>query len=235
MNLRMLLAVALLALSACSERAEDPVVAEAVLDAADVVLVNGGIYTVDEARSRADTTDPDLGVIERDPDGSPSGTLRETAQELVRAAMPKPTPESNREALAAGIAHLNANGVTSFIDAWVGREDYEAYQALDRAVRAGLDAVEAARRQDVFEHAGPVLNENERVSQASMIDAYTINAAWLTHREDRTGSIEPGKRADVVVLDRDLFEIPATEINEAQIVMTLLEGEAVYKNQAMNN
>ena len=81
----------------------------------------------------ADTADPPLGVIERDPDGSPSGTLRETAQELVRAAMPKPTLESNVEALRAGIAHLNSFGVTSFIDAWVGLEDYQSYQAVDRA------------------------------------------------------------------------------------------------------
>ena len=574
MNLRIPLVVALLALSACSERAEDPVAAEPALDPADVVLVNGGIYTVDAARSRAeaaairdgefvavgsnadieplvgpqtevidlsgklalpgfhdahvhptmgghgllgcdlteeesvediiakitgcdeespngwleghafdlalfgqdgphkslldavnsnrpivlwssdghnawanskalelagitaDTPDPDLGVIERDPDGSPRGTLRETAQELVREAMPKPTPESSRAALAAGISHLNANGVTSFVDAWVGRDDYEAYQALDRAgqlsarvrtsltfesgfarhygdewervlearneyesdrinhdsvklfldgvlegetaallepyvgmhghrgeliltpeqlneavarfdsmglqvhmhaigdraVRAGLDAVEAARRQngasdnrhhishlqmihiddierfasldttanfqalwaypdewimelnlpvvgeervqgmypvasveraggrivggsdwnvssanpleaietavrrqDAFEPAGPVLNDNERVSLSTMIDAYTINAAWLMHHEDRTGSIESGKRADLVVLDRDLFEIPATGISEAQIVMTLLDGEVVYENQAFNN
>lgn len=574
MKLRLLSILALLALSACSERAEETVVAESAPVPADTVLINGGIYTVDESRSRveaaairdgvfvavgsnaeieplvgpqtevidlsgrwalpgfhdahvhptmggqgllgcdltfedsveaiiaevtacsvrfpegwlegiafdlslfgqdgphkslldgvnstrpiilwgsdghnawanskalelagitADTQDPDLGVIERDPDGSPSGTLRETAQELVREAMPKPTPESTREALAAGIAHLNANGITSFIDAWVGREDYETYQALDRAgelnarvrtsltfesgfarhygdeweqvlearngfeserinhdsiklfldgglegetaallepyvgmhghrgeliltpeqlndavvrfdsmglqvhmhaigdraVRAGLDAVEAAReqngisdnrhhishlqmihiddierfasldttanfqalwaypdewimelnlpvvgeervqgmypvasveraggrivggsdwnvssanpleaietavrRQDVFEPAGPVLNGNERVSLSTMIDAYTINAAWLMHQEDRTGSIGPGKRADVVVLDRDLFEIPATEISEAQIVMTLLDGEVVYENQAFNN
>ncbi len=74
-----------------------------------------------------------LGVIERDPDGSPSGTLRETAQELVRAAMPKPTLEGNVEALRAGITHLNSFGVTSFIDAWVGLEDYQSYQAIDRA------------------------------------------------------------------------------------------------------
>jgi hypothetical protein len=81
----------------------------------------------------AETADPALGVIERDPDGSPSGTLRETAQELVRAELPKPTLESNVEALRAGIRHLNSLGITSFIDAWVGLEDYEAYQVIDRA------------------------------------------------------------------------------------------------------
>ncbi len=379
----------------------------------------------------AETMDPPLGVIERDPDGSPSGTLRETGQELVRAVMPKPSLESNTEALEAGINHLNSFGITSFIDAWVGQEDYQAYQAVDRAgkltarvvtcltfesgfakhqgdefenvlssrndyesehlnndciklfidgvlegetaalldpyigphanrgelilspedlnaavtrfdgmglqvhmhaigdraVRSGLDAFAAARqvngvtdnrhhishlqliniddierfakldvtanfqaqwaypddwimelnlpvlgeervqgmypiasveraggriaggsdwnvssanpleaietavrRQDTFQDQGPVLNENEQVSLATMIDAYTINAAWLMHHENLTGSIEAGKRADIVVLDRDLFNIPATEINQTRVVMTLLDGEVIYMN-----
>ena len=81
----------------------------------------------------AETMDPALGVIERDPDGSPSGTLRETAQELVRAVLPALTLESNTAALRAGVAHLNSVGITSFIDAWVGLEDYQAYQAIDQA------------------------------------------------------------------------------------------------------
>jgi predicted amidohydrolase YtcJ len=92
-----------------------------------------------------------------------------------------------------------------------------------------LDAIEVAvRRQDPDAAGGPVLNENERVSLETMIDAYTINAAWLMHHEDTVGSIEVGKRADIVVLDRNLFEIPPTEINEARVVFTLLDGETIW-------
>jgi predicted amidohydrolase YtcJ len=76
-----------------------------------------------------------------------------------------------------------------------------------------------------------VLNADESVSLKIMIDAYTRNAAWSMHQEDLTGSLEPGKRADIVVLDRNLFEIPPEEINEAQVVMTLLDGEVVYELQ----
>ena len=68
-----------------------------------------------------------------------------------------------------------------------------------------------------------------------MIDAYTINAAWLMHHEDQVGSIEVGKRADIVVLDRNLFDHPATAINEAQVVMTLFEGEAVWSAMPAEN
>jgi predicted amidohydrolase YtcJ len=376
-----------------------------------------------------ETENPELGVIERNAFGEPSGTLRETAQELVRAVMPAPTLESNVAALKMGIHHLNSHGITSYIDAWVGEEDYQSYEVLeqagdltarvvtsltfgsgfakhsgeefervlagrgayeserlnhdsikffvdgvlegesaallepyigkhghrgelilspaeldaavtrfdamglqvhmhaigDRAVRAGLDAIEAAwkvngeqdnrhhiahlqmihiddferfselntsanfqslwaepddwimelnlpvvgeervqgmypiasvkraggllvggsdwnvssanpleaietavRRQNAFEDSGPVLNESERVSLATMIDAYTINAAWLMHHEAKTGSIEVGKRADIIVLDRQLFEIPATQISDAKVLMTILDGEVIY-------
>jgi len=99
-----------------------------------------------------------------------------------------------------------------------------------------LEAIEiAVRRQDAYELSGPVLNEGERISLAGMIDAYTINAAWLMHHEARTGSIEPGKRADVTVLDSDLFAIPAEQISEARVVMTLLDGEVIYQAQDINH
>jgi hypothetical protein len=92
-----------------------------------------------------------------------------------------------------------------------------------------LAAIETAvRRQNALLESGPVLNANERISLATMIDAYTINAAWLMHHEDRTGSIEVGKRADITVLDRQLFEIPAIEISDTKVLLTMLDGEVVY-------
>jgi predicted amidohydrolase YtcJ len=92
-----------------------------------------------------------------------------------------------------------------------------------------LEAIETAvRRQDPVTGEGPLLNENERVSLATMIDAYTINAAWLMHQEDSAGSIEAGKQADIAILDRNLFEIPATGISDVQVLLTLLDGEVIY-------
>ncbi|MCP4046539.1 MAG: amidohydrolase family protein, partial [Gammaproteobacteria bacterium] len=95
-----------------------------------------------------------------------------------------------------------------------------------------LAAIETAvRRQNAYQESGPVLNANERISLATMIDAYTINAAWLMHHEDKTGSIEVGKRADITIVDRMLFDIPATEISDAKVLMTMLDGEPVYTAQ----
>ena len=380
-----------------------------------------------------ETPDPALGVIERDPaTGEPSGTLRETAQDLITSLFPAATLEENVTAIHAALQEMNGFGITSFIDAFVGLEDWQAYQDLDRsgqlsarvvtsltygpafskhhgeefeqvlasrheyesgrinndsiklfldgvlegetaallepylgmgehrgelifepdeldkavtrfdamglqvhmhaigdgAVRAGLDAFEAARnangisdnrhhishlqlinfsdierfaeldasanfqalwalpdawimelnlpvlgeervqgmypigsvlktggrivggsdwnvssvnpldaievavrRQDPLQNDGPVLNENERVDLATMIEAYTINGAWLMHQEQLTGSITVGKRADIIVLDRNLFEIPAQDINEATVLLTLLDGETIFNAQ----
>jgi predicted amidohydrolase YtcJ len=49
------------------------------------------------------------------------------------------------------------------------------------------------------------------------------------NREEKTGSIETGKSADMIVLDRNLFEIPAENIGGTQVVRTIFEGNTVYK------
>jgi predicted amidohydrolase YtcJ len=56
----------------------------------------------------------------------------------------------------------------------------------------------------------------------------TINPAKLLNQDDKTGSIEPGKFADLVVLDRDIFDIPVAEIGETAVKATLLQGKPVY-------
>jgi hypothetical protein len=93
-----------------------------------------------------------------------------------------------------------------------------------------LDAIEVGvRRQDPHMPEGsPALNPEEAVDLATMIEAYTINGAYTLHQDERVGSIEVGKRADLIVLDRNLFEIPATEINETKVVLTLFDGREVY-------
>jgi predicted amidohydrolase YtcJ len=73
----------------------------------------------------------------------------------------------------------------------------------------------------------PFLPE-ERIDLESAITAFTINAAYLNKHDDRTGSIEAGKLADLVVLDRNLMEIEPTEISETQVLLTMFGGTLVY-------
>jgi hypothetical protein len=96
-----------------------------------------------------------------------------------------------------------------------------------------LHAIEAAvTRQDPYSNAGPVLNAAERVDLDTMLAAYTIQGAWLAGLEKEQGSIEAGKRADFVVLDRDLFAGPASTINEARVQLTIFDGRTVHDARA---
>lgn len=68
----------------------------------------------------------------------------------------------------------------------------------------------------------------ERIDLATALDGFTINSAYVNHLDDATGSIEVGKLADLVVLDRNVFAHPVEEIAEAEVMLTLVEGERVF-------
>lgn len=94
-----------------------------------------------------------------------------------------------------------------------------------------LEAIQVAiTRQEPDKQAGPILVPEERVDLPRMLAAYTINAAFANRLERETGSIEPGKAADIIVLDRDLFDLPATEIGKSRVLLTLLDGQAVWRD-----
>lgn len=57
----------------------------------------------------------------------------------------------------------------------------------------------------------------------------TLDAAFALHQADITGSITVGKQADLVVLERDLFDIPETQIEDVRVLLTLLDGEKVFR------
>jgi len=76
----------------------------------------------------------------------------------------------------------------------------------------------------------PVFLPDERIDLESALAAFTINAAFLNRHEDRTGSIEVGKLADLIVLDRNPFEVDPAEISETRVLLTLFGGETVYGN-----
>ena len=75
---------------------------------------------------------------------------------------------------------------------------------------------------------GETFLPDERLDLPTAIAAFTMGSAYVNHLDGVTGSIEPGKYADLVVLDRNLFEHPTDEIHAAQVVMTMVEGEVVY-------
>ncbi|HYM07473.1 MAG TPA: amidohydrolase [Terriglobales bacterium] len=68
----------------------------------------------------------------------------------------------------------------------------------------------------------------ERISLEDAIKAYTLGAAFAGRREKTEGSIEPGKLADVIILDRDLFKIDPDQIARTEVLLTMVGGKVVY-------
>ena len=62
-----------------------------------------------------------------------------------------------------------------------------------------------------------------------VIRGYTINGAYAEFAERVKGSLEVGKMADIVVLDRDLFSIPPEELLDTKVRMTICHGRVVFK------
>ena len=96
-----------------------------------------------------------------------------------------------------------------------------------------LDAIEVAvTRRALGATSGPAWIPEERVDLPRMIAAYTIDGAYVSFEEKDSGSLEPGKWADLIVLDRNLFELPPHEIHTAKVLWTVLEGRTIYRDEA---
>jgi len=70
---------------------------------------------------------------------------------------------------------------------------------------------------------------DQAMTRAEALHSYTLAAAYAAHQEDRLGSLERGKWADFIVVDRDYFEIPASEIDEIRVLQTWVGGKLVYE------
>src|SRR5262249_41702438 len=70
--------------------------------------------------------------------------------------------------------------------------------------------------------------EANRLDRAEALRRYTVGSAWFSGEEDRKGSIEVGKLADLAVLSADYFQVPEEEIKGIQSVLTVVGGKVVY-------
>ncbi len=70
----------------------------------------------------------------------------------------------------------------------------------------------------------------QRLSLEDTIRGYTLGAAFAGRREKTEGSLEPGKLADFILLDRDLFKIEPSEIDKTEVLITVVGGKLVYQS-----
>lgn len=79
---------------------------------------------------------------------------------------------------------------------------------------------------------GDYLCRDQAISVMDAIRAYTVNGAFLEGTEDVKGSLEPGKLADMVVLDRDIITIDPLDIINTKVLMTIVSGKVVYERDS---
>jgi predicted amidohydrolase YtcJ len=72
----------------------------------------------------------------------------------------------------------------------------------------------------------------QKINVEEALRAYTIDAAYAAFNEAKLGSLEPGKLADLVILDRDLFKTPPHELNMVPVRMTIVGGKVVYEDSS---
>jgi predicted amidohydrolase YtcJ len=70
----------------------------------------------------------------------------------------------------------------------------------------------------------------QRLSLEDTIRGYTLGAAFAGRREKTEGSLEPGKLADFILLDRDLFKIEPSEIGKTEVLLTVADGKIIYQS-----
>jgi predicted amidohydrolase YtcJ len=97
-----------------------------------------------------------------------------------------------------------------------------------------LDAMQVAvTRRGLDDGEGEGWHKEELVDLTTVLAGYTINGAFVNFQEQEVGSIEGGKAADLIVLDRNLFAVPKPEIHQVKIMLTVLKGKVVYQDVSL--
>lgn len=115
-------------------------------------------------------------------------------------------------------AVLKSGGRISLGTDWPASGYFSTYKPLD-SIQVGVT------RRLIGEPDAPVLAPaDQTLSVAEAVHANTLGAAYQIRLDDRVGSVEVGKRADLIVLDQDIFEVDPNDIHRTNVVMTMMNG-----------
>jgi hypothetical protein len=78
-------------------------------------------------------------------------------------------------------------------------------------------------------YPGP-LHPEEDLARRFALRMHTAHSAYQLHQEHETGSIQVGKKADVIVLDRDVERVALTDVSTTEVLLTMVNGDAVYRS-----
>ncbi len=88
----------------------------------------------------------------------------------------------------------------------------------------------AVSRQDLDGNPEGGWYPDEKMTRFEAFKAFTVNAAYAAFQEDVIGTLEPGKWADFIIVDTDIFEDPIEKIWQTKVLQTWLAGEKIYQN-----
>ena len=131
---------------------------------------------------------------------------------------------------------------TEAIEEFYGPEGYEFQAPIKSLIDAGVEVLsDTAGFHDVetivtraHPYTGEIYEPNERVDRVTAIKLQLIQAAKFNMAEELTGTLEPGKFADFIVIDRDFLdpvEVPDDEIGDIEVLMTQVGGEVVWTSE----
>jgi hypothetical protein len=185
-----------------------------------------------------------LDAIEAARLANPAGRLLHTLTHL-QFVSPQDAGRFASLHVAAALQLLWATADPSTIDVVKPYMDPEIYSWMYRA-RSLLEAgalvagssdwpvssanpFEAIYQAETRAGAQGLLNADERMPREAMLYAYTRNAAIVLDELDQIGTLAPGKRADLVLIDRDVLAVPAQELQGAKVLWTMLGGRIIYE------
>jgi cytosine/adenosine deaminase-related metal-dependent hydrolase len=175
-----------------------------------------------------------ISLLERIDQANP-GSVRGWAMDHCTLIDPEDVPRAAKLGLMWSCSPLGEGDRAPMIAAAFGDKVAHTYVApiknmLDAGMNVSLEGEWAAVENLITRKGtqGRVWGPDQRVDRETALRIATQNGANYVLKGERLGSIEPGKLADLVVLDRDYMTIPEEEISETRSLMTLLGGKPVF-------
>jgi predicted amidohydrolase YtcJ len=198
-----------------------------------------GVHAIGDLGNRV-TLDALESVMQRYPD-NPGRHRVEHAQTLTATDIPR----FSKLGIIAAMQPTHATSDMYWVEDRLGPERvlyaYPWRSLLDRGAQLALGSdfpVEkvnpmlgihaAVTRQDVKGWPQGGWYPQEKMSREEAVRGFTLDAAYSGFMENSVGSLESGKRADFIILDKNIFEVEAAEISEIRVLQTWLNGELVY-------
>jgi predicted amidohydrolase YtcJ len=97
-----------------------------------------------------------------------------------------------------------------------------------------LENIQIAVTRQPLDGSKPAKRPEESLDLATALNAYIRNAAYVAREDGIDGTLGPGKAADLVILDHDLFRMNALSLHQARVLLTLLDGEPVYRDKRLS-